>query len=140
MEQRVEELSVADKESLARQRDWLLGHYSDGDARVYQSSYAGPIVLAQTILDEGWVESHETWKLQCLGIALGDALEGYLGLEWVAVEDKHGRDPALRDTNGTLLFPMTMIAKRIENKEEFDVMSLFKALAAYVRDLRGKSS
>jgi hypothetical protein len=82
MEQRVEKLSVADEGHLARQRDWLLGHYADGDSSVYRESYAGPLVPVQTILDEGWVDPHETWKLQCLGIALGDALQKHLGLEW----------------------------------------------------------
>ena len=68
-----------------------------------------------------------TVKLQCLGIAFGDALAQKLGLQWVAVEDEYGRDPALSRVGTSLLvFPMTSISKRIERGEEIDLPRFFE--------------
>jgi hypothetical protein len=51
-------------------------------------------------------------KLQCLGVALGDALAEELQMEWVTVEDEYGKDPALRFPGTTVIaFPLTMISK-----------------------------
>ena len=81
----------------------------------------------------------ETWKLQSLRVAFGDALEEYMKLKWVVVEDEYGRDPALRDDNTSLkLYPLTMISKRVEEGEEVDAFGLFKMTCAKVEEARGK--
>jgi hypothetical protein len=75
-------------------------------------------------------------KLQSLGIALGDALAQKLGLQWVAVQDEYGRDPALRlEGTSVLLFPLTMISKRIERGEDVDVYQLFEGVCAKVGEI-----
>jgi hypothetical protein len=58
----------------------------------------------------------------------------------VAVEDEHGRDPALRDHSGMLVFPLTMISKRVERGEHVDVVDLFKKTVATLRERRGRSN
>ncbi|TWT17122.1 DUF3806 domain-containing protein, partial [Luteimonas marina] len=73
--------------------------------------------------------------LQCLGITFGDALAQHMGLDWVAVEDEYGRDPALRlDGTSVLVFPMTSISKRIEQGEVVDVYDLFNAACNTIND------
>jgi hypothetical protein len=58
-------------------------------------------------------------------------------VEWVMVEDAFGRDPAVRLPGTTiLLFPLTMISKRIERGEAVDVVALFNGIAAQVDQLR----
>ena len=71
-------------------------------------SLEGKLRVIDTILAQGWATREETFELQCLGIAFGDALVQRLGLAWVAVEDEYGRDPALH-LQGTsiLIFPLT---------------------------------
>jgi hypothetical protein len=65
--------------------------------------------------------------------------DGIDGLDWAVVEDEHGRDPALRFHDSTLLiFPLTMISKRIEDGEEVDVRSLFERVAASIEQLRDR--
>jgi hypothetical protein len=60
-----------------------------------------------------------------------------LGLVWVAVEDEHGRDPALRDEETSIVaFPMTTISKRIESGETVDVKQLFDMACQGVAGLR----
>ena len=93
--------------------------------------------LLQKIVDAKLIPASETWKLQCLGITFGDAIAQKLGLTWVAVEDEHGRDPALRDEETSIVaFPMTTISKRIERGEAVDVLELFNRIAGDVDRLR----
>jgi hypothetical protein len=52
------------------------------------------------------------------------------------VEDQYGRDPAIRYKESSLLvFPMTMISKRVEDGEAFDVSELFDGLAKQLAEL-----
>lgn len=68
---------------------------------------------------------------------MGDILEQTMGLTWVAVEDEDGRDPALRDGDTSiLLFPMTMISKRIEDGETVDVLRLLDGTHDTITRLR----
>jgi hypothetical protein len=138
VEQRVESLTQADRLALQRQRDWMLGHYPDGRADQYDS-LGGKLILIETILRSGWIRVDETWKLQCLGVTFGDALEQYMGLEWVAVDDEYGRDIAMRDpAASTKVFPLTMISKRVEEGREFEVTRLFTDLCNDISRLRLK--
>jgi hypothetical protein len=61
-----------------------------------------------------------------------------MGMEWIMVEDEYGRDPAVRLPNTTIiLYPMTMISKRIERGEKVDVFELYNSAAAQVEALKG---
>ena len=52
------------------------------------------------------------------------------------VEDEYGRDPAIRYKESSLLvFPMTMISKRVEDGEELNVLELFDGLAKQLAEL-----
>ena len=121
---RIEPLSEKDMERLQQQRDWVIGHFEDaGD----YGSVAGKLRVIQTILDNGWIEKTETWKLQSLGVAFGDALvQEVPELFWVACDDECGRDPALRWLETTILaFPLTAISRRVEDDMHVDVFDLF---------------
>ncbi len=140
MEQSIESFNQEDLERIENLREWVIGHYEDPAA--YQS-VSGKLRLVQTILDNGWIAKDETWKLQSLGIAFGDALEQEVPeLSWVVFNDEWGRVPALRwsDTN-TLSFPLTAISKRVEDDVPVDVYELFggfqKAIAEAVRKSEG---
>jgi hypothetical protein len=65
-----------------------------------------------------------------LGAYLGDILSRRFDFEWVAVEDADGRTPALRDKEGRgfLLFPLTMIVKRVVEDEPFSVAGMCEAI------------
>jgi hypothetical protein len=122
-----------DAERIEAQRRWVREHF-DEDARHLYEHRDEKLRLLQTILDAGWIEASETVKLQCLGITLGDALVQELGLEWVMVEDEYGRDPAIRKPGTTVLvFPLTMISKRVERGEAVVVRDLFDGVVEHVR-------
>jgi hypothetical protein len=135
-------LQPEDINNLAKARDWVKGHFTDHRDEKY-SSIDGKLRLLQAILESNWVEPHETWKLQSLGVTFGDAIAQKLMLEWVIVDDEYGRDPAL-NWPGTDIYvhPITMISKRIEAGESFDIDQLFERLCERVAKMgySGESS
>jgi hypothetical protein len=137
MEQKIEALSAEDLARVEKQRTWVRDHY-DAAARHEYDTVEGKLRLLDTIVRSNWIEPSETWKLQSLGITFGDALAQKTGLVWVAVEDTHGRDPALRDEGTSIVvFPMTTISKRIERGETVSVRELFEAACGAISRLRG---
>jgi hypothetical protein len=96
--------------------------------------------VLQELLDLGAVEPDATYDLQCLGIVLGmRVVEASDGIDWAIVEDEYGRDPALRYRNTSLLvFPLTMISRRIEDGEDVDVRALYLRLLADLESLKKK--
>jgi hypothetical protein len=140
MEQIIEPLSPEDTARVEKQRGWVRDHY-DPHARQQYETQEGKLRLLHTILTNNWVEPTETWKLQSLGITFGDALAQKMGLSWVAVEDENGRDPALRYPGTTIvMFPLTMISKRIERGENVDVRDLFARACSTVERLKSEGA
>ena len=97
----------------------------------------GDLALIQRVLDQGLVEREATYTLQALGLAFGRAfLNEFPDYDWWMVEDEFGRDPAIRYKETSLLvFPMTMISKRVEDGEHVDVGELFDGLAKQLAEL-----
>jgi hypothetical protein len=93
--------------------------------------------LIQRVLDQGVVEPEATYTLQAFGLAFGRVfLNEFPDYDWWMVEDEHGRDPAIRYKETSLLvFPMTMLSKRIEDGDPFDVPELFDGLAKQLAEL-----
>jgi hypothetical protein len=139
MKQIIREVSLEMTTRIESQRKWVRNHYLPDSLSEYDS-IEGKLKLLHIILQSEWINKEETNKLQCLGITLGDALIQQFGFKWVEVEDEFGIDPAikLRDTS-IILFPLTMISKRIENGETIDIYSLFKKLITTVNDLIKKA-
>lgn len=97
--------------------------------------------LLQKLIDEKALRPDQTYELQCLGIALGQVFAAETPLRWVMVEDEYGRDPALQYPDTTiLLFPLTMISKRIEKGQEVDVADLFRGTMEMVEKTKEKLS
>jgi hypothetical protein len=137
-QQRLSDLSDHEQEHLEKQRSFVRDHY-DPDARHLYGALNGKLDVLEAILDAKWIKPEETWKLQSLGVTFGDALAQKLGLHWVAVDDPHGRDPALADPGTTItLFPLTSISKRIEKGEQVDVRQLFDDACKTVGRLRSE--
>jgi hypothetical protein len=129
--------SDADRERLDAQRAVVESLLGDDDSRAKYRTAAGKLGTIRAVLDARLFAPTQTYELQCLGIVLGDAFVQQLGMEWVTVEDEHGRDPAVRLPGTTIiLFPLTMISKRIERGEEVDVFDLFNGVADQVETLR----
>lgn len=128
-------LTNADRQWLETARAWVKGHFAD-DADDKYAPVEGKLRVVEAILANGWVAADETWKLQALGAAFGDALEQELLLEWVSVEDAFGATAALNWPGSSILsFPLTTISKRFERSEKVDVRSLFDDTCKSLREM-----
>ena len=87
--------------------------------------------LLQKVVDGRILRPDQTWELQSLGIALGDALIGTTpGLAWCEVTDEFGTDPTLRYRQTTYqLNALTMISKRVEQGRPVDLVDLAEQIS-----------
>ncbi|MGH1485015.1 MAG: DUF3806 domain-containing protein [Cellvibrionaceae bacterium] len=134
MGQVVEELNANDHKFLALHRNWL-DHQSAGSD--IESTSEAKLHLIQTIIEGEELKKYESTKIQSLGVGFGDALtQDVPELEWVAVEDEDGRELALRFKHTSILFyPLTDLARRIEDYVEVDVMNMFDGFKGSIYDI-----
>jgi Domain of unknown function (DUF3806) len=123
---RILPLEASDKHQLQLQRKAI-----DELARRYVGMPIGggnpdDLRIIQELVDRGVLKADQTYELQALGVVLGDVIAAQLGFSWVVVQDEVGRSRALRyrDTD-TLVFPVTMISKRVEADVRFKVRDLY---------------
>lgn len=91
----------------------------------------------QALVDSGAIPPSDRFDLQSLGVALGDLMVNELGLEWIVVQDDLGRSRALRiPPTEDLIFPVTMISKRVERGVEVNVRELFETTRESVMAVR----
>ena len=129
MSQEISEPTENDRDFLESQRYWVAGHLAE-DSGASFDDVAVKVQVLQAVLDNGWVAQGETAKLQALGVVFGDVLSELLSAPWVMVEDEYGRDPALLVSDDpVLLFPLTMISKRVEDGDTVDVTELLSLAA-----------
>jgi hypothetical protein len=134
-------LTADDLAGLERQRAFVATAAAQLGLVVSLQGDLEDLATLQAVLDAQIIGSEETWKLQSLGIVLGDVFEKHSELHWVIVEDEYGRDPALRfGTTGNLIFPLTMISKRVEDGEDVDVVDIYEGVLEYVNDFRESGS
>jgi Domain of unknown function (DUF3806) len=134
MSQLVEALNEKDIDHIARQ----LIHASGLVEEISGAGLSGDLsdlALLQKVLDTNVIEREATYSLQALGMAFGKVFvnnnEGY---DWWMVEDEYGRDPAARYRDTSLLvFPQTMISKRVEDGEEVAVVELYEGLKDHLQ-------
>lgn len=128
-------LTAEDHRNLSAARDWVKGHFS-ADQDLKYAPTQGKLSVIGAILDNAWVNPAETWKLQALGICLGDALAQELLLDWVIIDDEYGLSPALNWPGTSIYsFPQTLISKRIEAGEKVDIQDLFQRTSEMIREM-----
>lgn len=91
----------------------------------------------QKFLDEEKYRAENTAELQSLGIAFGDYIQyKYPNFQWSILHDQYGRDFCLVYGKTTItIFPQTMISKRVEDGEKFNVESLLKGILKTVTEM-----
>jgi hypothetical protein len=90
----------------------------------------------QRLLDDGVYAADKTYELQSLGLCLGEVMLKQLGFHWITVEDEYGQDPAIqyRETS-IIVFPLTMVSKRVERGEAVDVRYLYEQTVKHLKNL-----
>lgn len=68
-----------------------------------------------------------------LGIAFGDHIAAEYPLEWVRVSDEYGEETVLaRKSSQLIIAPISVIQKRIDSREMWDLSELAERLAALI--------
>jgi hypothetical protein len=135
--QRITAPTPEDQKRLRVQRAIVEKYLADETSRQNYQTAAGKLGLIRAVLGANVFRPSQTYELQCLGIVLGDAFVQELKMEWVLVEDGLGRDPAVRlPGTSIILYPLTMISKRIERGDKVDVFDLFNGVAAKVDEMQ----
>ncbi len=95
--------------------------------------------VLQRLLDRNVVDREDVLGLQALGVVLGDVMASNLPLDWVTIDDEYGHSRALRlGKTDNLYFPITMISKRVVNREQVDVQALYDKVAGDVELLESR--
>jgi hypothetical protein len=90
--------------------------------------------VLQELLDQRVLQPDQTYELQALGVVLGDVMVAQLGFSWAIVEDELGRSRALRPgESDAIVYPVTMISKRVEADIRFTVDELYAKAQAIAR-------
>lgn len=99
----------------------------------------GDLRILQQLLDRRVLAPDQTYELQALGVALGDVLAARHRLQWVRVIDEYGESRALEQAaSGTLLFPVTMISRRVEAGLEVDVRQRYDEASRLLAEESGR--
>ena len=139
-EQKITAPNEADQKRLEEQRAVVEKYLGNEESKEKYKTPAGKLGTIRAILQGNIFTPEQEYELQCLGIVLGDVFVQDMGMEWIMVEDEYGRDPAVRLPNTTIiLYPMTMISKRIGRGENVDVFEMYNGTVAQVEALKGEA-
>jgi hypothetical protein len=118
---------------------WLLGsQISKETVGEEMDGSVSDLARLQRILESRQVPAVNTRELQALGIVFGKVFVNETpGYDWWVVEDEYGKDACVRYKETTLLmFPQTVLSKRVEDGEEIDVPELFAGLKERLETIR----
>jgi hypothetical protein len=136
MDQKITELTTQDIDHLDAQRLVITKYLADEESCLKYKEPEGKLGTLRALIENKVFKKEETYKLQCMGIVLGDVFVQKMGFTWVIVEDENGRDPALKYRNTSIiLYPLTMISKRVEKGEDVDVFELYNGIANRVEEM-----
>lgn len=105
------------------------------------SGKVADLALLQRVVDSGQIQPEATYELQSLGIVLGKVfVNENKEYDWWMVEDEYGRDPAIRlKETSLLIFPLTMISKRIEDGEKVNVLEIYEGVVKRLAEIRDEN-
>lgn len=94
--------------------------------------------ILQSVLDSKILAADATLALQSLGMTFGQVLANdNRDYDWWMVDDVDGRDPCLRYKETDLLvFPQTLLSKRVEQGEAIDVPTLYNDLTQQLHQVQ----
>lgn len=110
---------------------WVLGsQISQAAGGGEMDGSLGDLDRVQAVLDTGELTAEDSQALHALGAVFGRAfIQATPDYDWWVVEDEFGKDACIRYKETSLMiFPLTMISKRVEDGEEVDVRELFDGL------------
>jgi hypothetical protein len=137
VKQKITEPDPADMDQLAKREAVVLGLLKERYPEATINHGEDDLEWLQRLVDDKALRADQTYELQCLGAVLGQVFAANTPLKWVVVEGPFGRDLALQYPNTTVIvFPMTMISKRVEDGRDVDLVPLYRTVAAQVEKMK----
>ena len=112
-------------------RMWLLGsQISEQITGHKMDASMSDLGRLQTIVDSAQIPIDSTQELESLGIVFGKVfVNATANYDWWVMEDEYGKDVCIRYKETSLLiFPQTMLSKRIEDGAVLNVIDLFYSI------------
>jgi hypothetical protein len=135
--QKITKPTVSDLARLAEQEASVIRLLNARHPEAKLNHDEGDLRWLQRLVDEKAVGPAQTYELQCLGAALGQVFATKTPLTWVVVEDESGRDFALQyPGTSVIVFPLTMISKRLEDGRDVDLIPLYRTIVAQVEKIK----
>ncbi len=109
-------------------RMWLLGsQISEQITGDKMNGSMDDLDRLQTIVDSAQIQIDHSQELESLGIVFGKVfVNATANYDWWVMEDEYGKDVCIRYKETSLLiFPQTMLSKRIEDGAVLNVIDLF---------------
>lgn len=133
--QRIRTLEPGDERHLAGQRRVIDELAASTLGRHLSGSRDNDLDILQALLDKRAVSHNDSFRLQAMGVVLGDLYAREFGLDWVIYEDEQGKSRALQlGRSNDALFPVTMISRRAETGARVDVRAVYEKGAAIIRE------
>ncbi len=125
---------------VAAHRDWVEG-WIGPDSRTDYTDPNNMVALVGAIIRSGQVAPDETVKLRALGTYLGLAISDATGWPIKQATDENGTEVAVvyREPDG-VIFPQTLISKRVEAGQEVQVFELVNGLISMAQDVLAQES
>lgn len=112
-------------------RMWLLGsQISEQITGHKMDASMSDLGRLQTIVDSAQIPIDHSQELESLGIVFGKVfVNATANYDWWIMEDEYGKDVCIRYKETSLLiFPQTMLSKRIEDGAVLNVIDLFHSI------------
>lgn len=137
MLQSIQPATPADRDGIAARAATVLGllraRYGDVQLRRTEDDLA----LLQKLHDDGGLRAGQEEALEAVGLVFGEVLATRLPLQWITVEWQGERSLGLQYPNTTVIvFPGSMVAKRVNRGEAVDFVSLFRATVAQIEQMK----
>jgi hypothetical protein len=135
--QSIRPVTLTDRNRLAAHSAAVLKMLRTRYGNVHLRRTEDDLQLLQRLHDDGGLDATQGRELEAIGIVFGDVLAARTSLDWITVEWKGKRDLGLQYPDTTIIvFPGSMIAKRINRGEQLEFEPLFRATVAQVEEMK----
>jgi Domain of unknown function (DUF3806) len=137
MEESIQPATAADRARIAEHEVVVLkllrARY--GDVELLQTE--ADLGLLQRLSDDGALKPGMSAELESVGIVFGQVVAGRSRMRWITVEWEGQRTLALQYPKTTVIvFPGSMIAKRVDRGERVDFASLLREVHTQVNEMK----
>jgi hypothetical protein len=135
--QSIQPAAQTDRDGIAARASAVLGLLRSRYGDVHLRRTEDDLRLLQRLHDDGGLRAGQEQELEAVGIVLGEVLAARTPLVWITVEWQGERSLGLQYPGTTVIvFPGSMISKRVDRGERVEFESLFRATVAHVEQLK----